>query len=379
MYYQRVSPACITMESMRSVREFLGKLRDSLDPNMRQRVTKLGIVFTVVVVLVGLAAFASANNLLFLLFAALLSIMLISGFVSRLGLAGLELNLEIPAHIAARRPVRVRLVLRNRKWVTPSFSLRLAGATESGLRTPIYIPWLPPRTTLSHPVELLFNERGHHRSNVFWFESGFPFGFTHRRAQVRLEHELLVYPCIDPQPAFDLAISEITGEIDARQRGRGADFYRIRPYIAMETARHVDWKTTAHTGELQVREFASEQDQTITLFLDLHLPQDANHDWFELAVDCCACLVWHWNDRGLRVRVLTQRFDRRIPEEVTVYDVLRYLALVEPLFGARLLTPDDSDLAIAVTARLDDAVAEGWLGPRLPDPREYVRMGPESD
>ena len=49
------------------------------------------------------------------------------------------------------------------------------------------------------------------------------------------------------------------------------------------------------------------------------------------------------------------------------------------LFGARLLTPDDSDLAIAVTARLDEAVAEGWLGPRLPDPREYVRVGAEPD
>ena len=93
-------------------------------------------------------------------------------------------------------------------------------------------------------------------------------------------------------------MAEITGEIDARQRGRGHDFYRIRPYVAMESARHVDWKTTAHTGELQVREFASEQDQTSHYFWTSTFPRDASHEWFELAVDCCACLAWHWNDRG---------------------------------------------------------------------------------
>ena len=65
-------------------------------------------VVAVTVAVVGLAAFVSGNNLLFLLFAALLATMLISGFVSRLGLAGLELNLELPEHVAARRPVRGR-------------------------------------------------------------------------------------------------------------------------------------------------------------------------------------------------------------------------------------------------------------------------------
>jgi len=340
---------------------------------MRQQITKLGFAFTATTGLVGLAAFASANNLLFLLFAALLATLLISGFVSRLGLAGLELNLDLPDHIAARSKVHGRLTLRNRKWINPSFSLHIVGAPESGLQDKLYVPVLPPRGSLQTTVELWFASRGLHKKNVFWFESRFPFGFTHRRAQVRLEREFLVYPCIDPQPEFHFALSELVGEMDARRRGRGNDFYRLRPYSAHESARHVDWKATAHTGELQVREFASEQDQVVTVFLDLHLPPGANHDWFELAVECCAWLVLNLNDRGMRLRVLTQRFDRRLPEEVTVYDVLRYLALVEPIFGARLLSPDDANLSIAVSSRFDEAAAEGWPGPRLPDPLSYVR------
>ncbi len=243
--------------SMSFVREWWKKLRNALDPDMRQQITKTGFVFTGVVGLVGLAAFASANNLLFLLFAALLSTLLISGFVSRLGLAGLELNLDIPDHIAARSTVHGRLRLRNRKWINPSFSLQVVGDPESGLKHTIYIPVLPPRAGIEHSVELWFANRGVHKNNVFWFESRFPFGFTHRRAQVRLEREVLVYPALHPQPEFEFTLAEIVGEVDARRRGRGTDFYRLRPYYAHESARHVDWKATAHTGELQVREFAS--------------------------------------------------------------------------------------------------------------------------
>jgi len=334
---------------------------------MRQQITKLGFLFSVTVAVVGLAAFVSGNNLLFLLLAALLSTMLISGFVSRLGLAGLELNLELPEHVAARRPVRGRLSVTNRKLINPSFSMHLSGSPESGLRHTLYIPVVPARTTLNEPVDLWFDRRGIHRDNTFYFESRFPFGFTQRRAQVRLEREVLVYPCIDPQPAFEAALAQIAGEIESRQRGRGHDFYRIRPYEHLESARHVDWRATAHTGELQVREFTREQDQAVTLFLDLDVPT-AHWPWFETAVDCCAFLVWRLNDRGTRLQFVTQRFDRTLPDECTVYDILKYLALVEPVPGAGLPLADDRNLCIAISVREGDVADAGWIGARMPDP-----------
>src|SRR3954466_12569418 len=98
---------------------------------MHQQVTRAGLFFTFTILLVGLAAFASANNLLFLLVAALLATLLISGFISRLGLAGLELDLELPEHIPARRKVTGHLILKNKKRWVPSFSLHLSGAPES--------------------------------------------------------------------------------------------------------------------------------------------------------------------------------------------------------------------------------------------------------
>jgi uncharacterized protein (DUF58 family) len=121
------------------MRSLWQRIREAFEDSMRQQVTWLGFVFTITAILVGLAAFASANNLLFLLLAALLATLLISGFVSRLGLAGLELDLLAPEHIPAQRPLAARLLVRNRKWIVPSFSLHLTGSPNSGLRHELYI------------------------------------------------------------------------------------------------------------------------------------------------------------------------------------------------------------------------------------------------
>src|ERR1700704_2566971 len=94
------------------------RIQSALEGGMRPQVTRTGLLFTLTILLVGLAALVSANNLVFLLVASLLATLLISGFISRLGLAGLELDIELPDHIPARRKVTGQLVLKNKKhWV----------------------------------------------------------------------------------------------------------------------------------------------------------------------------------------------------------------------------------------------------------------------
>ncbi|HUS06043.1 MAG TPA: DUF58 domain-containing protein [Bryobacteraceae bacterium] len=342
------------------MRSFWNNLRRALEDGMRQHVTKLGFLFTITILLVGIAAFISANNLLFLLLASLLSTFLISGFISRLGLANLELDIEHPEHIAAGRPIIGHIIIKNAKRWMPSFSIHLSGAPESGVARDLYIPMLPAGSTLQVSVELLFSRRGLYRDNAFYFESRFPFGFTHRRAQVRLEREILVYPRVDPQGQAQDFLAEIVGEIESRQRGRGNDFYRIRPYEILESARHVDWKSTAHTGSLQVREFAREQDQSVTLFLDLDTT-GAPPEWFENAIGFCAFLCWSLTLQNTPVRMQTQQFDCLVPNEATAYTILRYLALVTPVAGVQPSPPDaDSSFSVILTPQASRLIEAGW-------------------
>ena len=346
---------------------WLHNWRAAFEQSVKQQITGLGLMFTLAVVLVGFAAFLSANNLLFLLLSALLATLLISGFVSRLGLAGLELRVLVPDHIAARRRLAGRIVLRNVKTVMPSFSIRLTGAPGSGLLSEIYFPVIPGGATVEEAAEIRFERRGLHRENTFHLHSRFPFGFTERRASVTLDRDLIVYPSVDAPPGCELLMADLIGEIESRIRGQGGDFYRLRPYEAFESARHVDWKATAHTGSLQIREFAREQDRTVSIFLDLEETADAG--WFELAVECCAHLAWELAQREARVRFFTQRFERTVPDQADVYTILKYLALVTTARSLPIPQPyADRSSHIAFTARVDDLASHGWsrahvLGP----------------
>jgi uncharacterized protein (DUF58 family) len=100
---------------------------------MRKQVTRLGLLFTMSCLLVALAAFASANNLLFLILAAMIATLMVSEFISRLSLAGLELDFLLPEHLCAGRKFTGRIVIRNAKVWMPSFSIHVAASSDSGL------------------------------------------------------------------------------------------------------------------------------------------------------------------------------------------------------------------------------------------------------
>ncbi len=358
------------------------KAKEAMQAGMRQHITRSGMLFSMAIVIVAFAAFASANNLLFLILAAMLATFLVSGFISRLSLAGLELEFLHPEHISARRKVAGRIVVHNEKIWIPSFSIQLSGIGNSrgGMGSVLYYPTIAPRVRLEDTVECFFPNRGRYTEDTFCFSTRFPFGFTERRIHVRVPQDILVYPSVDPRPGFEQMLFSLTGDIAAFFRGRGGDFYRIRPYENFESARHVDWKATAHTGDLQVREFAREQEQAIMLFLDLE--QDEG-EMFETAVDVSAYLVWNFSQRGARIRLVTQSpFDLRLPEEGDVYTILKYLAEVAPVRGKAIPSPDDQYGFQVVVSRAPDRLAEsGWAtsggNAFIVDPSRFAPVRPE--
>ncbi len=348
---------------------------------IRYRVTRGGVLFTLAVVLVGLAAVASANNLLFLILATMLSTLMVSGLVSRLCLAGLELDFLVPEHVSAGRTIPAKLYVRNVKFWMPSFSIHVVGVEQEAppvLQAPVYFPVIPGGATLEETVQICFARRGEYRQNHFAFHTRFPFGFLEKTARVVLRREVVVYPSIDAQAGFEELLADLAGEIETHYRGLGRDFYRIRPYDAFESARHVDWKATAHVGELQVREFARDQEQTVELFLDLETPEGFA-EWFERAVDCCAFLAWRLAGKSVGIFFRTQDFDFRLPEEGDIYTILKYLAVVKSRPGKPPDAPaDESSFPIVLTPSPQRFADPAWGGARLIGPEALAVAPPEA-
>jgi uncharacterized protein (DUF58 family) len=316
----------------------------------RQRVTRSGAAFILATVLVAAAAFVSANNLLFLILAAMVSTFLISGLVGRLGLAGLELDLLLPPHTSARRTVRAGVRVRNLKRYMPSFSIHLAFSRQpDGPMTPsLYFPLIPGGATIDEPAELYFPRRGAHTQREFQFSTRFPFGFVERSEEVTIRHEVIVYPCLDPRPGFEDLLASVSAEMARLERGQGSDFYGIRPYEATESARHLDWKATAHTGALQVREFAREQDRAVVVCLDLDVPAGAE-EWLETAIECAAFLAFELSGRGVRLRFISQALDVTTADSADIYTILKHLALAAPMKRRLEVGPYEQDFHVVFT------------------------------
>lgn len=338
------------------------RIREMWDARLRQRVTLAGWGYIGAIVLTGVAAFLSANNLLFLILAAMLASLMLSGFIGRLSLAELELDLDMPRHTCARRTVRARVRVRNLKRFLPSFSVHVTFRRRSdGPKEPVlYFPLIAGGAAIEEPVELYFAKRGAYAQRSFDVLTRFPFGFVERREQVTICQELIVYPCLDPRPGFEQLLAEIEHGIAASVRGQEGEFHRIRPHEAAESARHMDWKASARAGTLQVREFTKPRDLAVVLFLDLNLPQAGDEAWFEEAVERAAFLSFELANRG-HLRFLTQELDVTTKEAGDIYTILKYLALVSPQQGEPQVVPDDNFFQIVLTQSPEKFRALGWF------------------
>src|ERR1035437_10857022 len=166
------------VQSNRTVLQFWDHFRLFLDRRIRYKITRAGLLFTFAILVVGLGAVISANNLLFLITAAMLATLLVSGLVSRLCLAALELDFLVPEHIPAGRTVPGKLFVRNRKWLIPSFSIRVEGIHDPAsptLKSGVYFPLIAAGATLEETVEVRFPKRGASRENSFALFTSFPF------------------------------------------------------------------------------------------------------------------------------------------------------------------------------------------------------------
>jgi hypothetical protein len=122
----------------------------------------------------------------------------------------------------------------------------------------------------------------------------------------------------------------VRGEWESFVRGRGSDLYLIREYMPDDSARHVDWKATAKSGSLKVREFSREDERRLRIVFDNPAAGLISGPAYERAVNLAASLAWHFSeDHDADVSFV-------VPGSVQSYDLhefLRRLAVIRPIIN----------------------------------------------
>ncbi len=367
------------------------RVREAMDYD----VTRAGLIYILISVVIGIAAINTGNNLLYVVVAALLSAILVSGVASAFVLRSLELDVHLPEHVFAARPMLARLLLRNSSSWLPSFSVRVVPAKRKvrikdrwqwepytlglprnrapqnqWLRLPdrrlrrvreeaekpilqesVYFPFLAPGQELRADLEIKFPARGRYCEKNFGLATRFPFSFLMKTRRINLAREVIVFPIVDSADQFLEVLPMVTGEFEAFVSGRGNDLYLIRDCMPDDSARHVDWKATARTGALKVREFSREDERKLRIVFDNPPPGVLAPEVYERGIRLAASLGWHFHHEDVEVSFVAPGLE---PTE-DVFTFLRYLALVDPQEAtpvfSRLRASDDYNLIVTARAK----------------------------
>ena len=276
--------------------------REASQLNLPFESTTGGAVFFVLILVVAFSAWNTGNNFLFLILSFLLAALIVGFLAGNICLKKLDIRMRFPETIFAGETTPLLVGITNRKRLIPAFSVVVkvrgkerersiaapeleailpAWAAKRFGRAPVvsrvldHFEYVPAREQLEVRTEHIFPNRGRLLIKDFELSTKFPFGFfRHRRRLPAREADLIVFPSIVELERNAVDIPTDSGTRSLGRRGTGQDLLALRDYRPHDDLRSIDWKATAKTRELIVREFAADEERNVTVILDNVLPPD---------------------------------------------------------------------------------------------------------
>lgn len=266
-----------------------------------QRVTRDGWFYLAFTLAVGVAAINTGNNLLYLVLGLLVSVLLLSAFLSETVLSRLRIEREVPPYGVAGQPFRVGIVVHNRKRRLASHSLVISEVGIEGART--YVARVGPGESVRAYWVGAQPRRGVMQLAGFRITTRFPFGLFEKNREILVADRIPIHPAgVLPARAAEL-LPQSPGVVPLPAPGRGLDFYALREYRQGDDLRQVHWKASARTGRLHTIEKEREQQRRVTLLLDTRgaASPEALDGAADLAVGLARRLIAEGCEVGLRL------------------------------------------------------------------------------
>jgi uncharacterized protein (DUF58 family) len=355
--------------------------KEASQMNLPFEFTVGGAIVLGLMLIVGFSAWNTGNNLLFLVLSLLAAALAVSFLAGSICLKKLDVRMRFPETIFAGERTPILVSLDNRKRFFASYSVvaevrgtdreKSAAAAELGAvlpgfiaerlakpplvrRTLSYFVRVPRRSSSDSKSEHIFQRRGRFVIKDFELSTGFPFGFfRHRRRLAAKEAELFVFPAAAALPPETEAEMLSAGVFAVNKRGQGQDLLTLRDYQPADDLRHIDWKATARSRDLIVREHAAEDDTRVTIVFDTRIPAEedsltvreklrAEHNGesvvvserFEKAVALIAAFIQYFTEEQAEIRLIVGGVKGEAGiGKAHLYSLLRELAVVEPVFA----------------------------------------------
>lgn len=324
-----------------------------------------GAVYVFVTLLVALGAFNSQNNLLFWAFGFALALLIISGFLSRTMLMGVEVVRDPVAAVVEGESGVVHYRVRNRNRFVPAFALTLAevspaslprlgrrtrrrsGRSDEGVLSSLaFVAHVAPGRSAAAPGYIVAKRRGPAPLEAILVSTSFPFGLIKKSLLFDQPGEIMVRPRLLQLPHGFVNSAVRTGDrgqAPTRRPGAGDEFFSLREYQPGDAMRDIAWRASARRDELLVRQTASPAPMRmhVVLSFDASPGAEADEQAIRLAASVADAALARNLAVGLRVlhtQIEIRPRDGRLQREL----IMDALAKVSP-DAARAAPRPDAD------------------------------------
>jgi uncharacterized protein (DUF58 family) len=317
-----------------------------------------GVVLVALSIGIGLAAYNSSSNILFLTLALVLS---------WLNLRGVAWRLQVAPAMRVGHDTIVGIELRNAKRFLPTYALafNLVGRphrpqSEQRAESTVTASGIDIRAALARAEEgeirgravlssrldagaaqtlewvMQPTRRGMFRVELASVGSSFPFGFLRKDIGTSFSTEVVVWPAsLEYRRHAPIATRRRAGEERVSRPGSGSDLLALRKYAAGDSHRLIHWKASARTRQLLVRQFAAEAAEGCTVWLRTDAGLWSRPEQFETLISFAASLA---EDLFRAERLLAVAINEASPAAVRrVRDLeqfLNELAVLQPSANA---------------------------------------------
>jgi uncharacterized protein (DUF58 family) len=227
--------------------------------------------FLVVAIVLLIAAFTTGLGFLF--YVVYLGLLAVGGsyVLTRFGLADLEAGYRVDhrqGHVGD--DLRTTYSISNASGL-PKPWLEVYNPTDLPVPLPGRALGLRSWAQRSWVAIVPLTRRGTYRIEPMVVRTGDPFGFFEAAATVGRPTVVTVFPRVVPLPRWRLPNANLEGSHSAPERTFQTTplATTVRPYAPGDSFNRIHWRSTARTGEIQVKEFDLEQTADVWLFVDL--------------------------------------------------------------------------------------------------------------
>ena len=207
-------------------------------------------------------------------------------------------SLEVAAHIKNRSVLPKYMMKISQTATMPGYDLRLALN-------------LPGKTSYLWRTSVNCDRRGRFSISRLYLEVGDPFGIFSRKRYFGGSQSVLVFPAVKellltPLFASNNAALGVPRWLNSHSCG---DVYRVREYTEGDTLNRIHWRSTAHTGQIMVKDFSEESVRNVWILVDMSRESakgNPNSDDIEKRITVAASLVKYYIAKGYPVGLISE-------------------------------------------------------------------------